>query len=265
MSRPIWLIGAGNMGGAMLRGWIARGIDPADVTVIDPFAQNIPELVTLLSELPEGGAPDTLVLATKPQQLHDLAAVYAGRVSSPRLLVSVLAGVETLSLRKAFNATHIVRAMPNLPAAIGQGATVLYGSTDDAAVRLEATALMAPLGTIDWIEDEALFDVVTGLSGSGPGYVFRFIEAMAEAGAVFGLSPQLAERLAITTVRGSALLAERSDATPAQLADRVASPGGTTREGLNVLDEDRALKDLVLRTVSAAKRRSEELAAMARA
>jgi pyrroline-5-carboxylate reductase len=265
MSGPIWLIGAGNMGGAMLRGWIARGVDPRSITVIDPYAANIPELVTRQAEIPDGGQPDILVLAIKPQQLAAVAEAYAAKAAPPRLLLSVLAGVETTSLGRAFNATHIVRAMPNLPAAIGQGATVLFTSSHAAAIKPEASGFMAPLGMIDWIDDEQLFDVVTALSGSGPGYVFRFIEAMAEAGAGLGLSPELAARLAIATVRGAALLAEESDATPAELADRVASPGGTTREGLNVLDRDDALKNLIAQTLAAAKKRSEELAGIARA
>lgn len=263
MSGPIWLIGAGNMGGAMLRGWIARGVDPRAVTVIDPYAANIPELVTRQAEIPEG-APDILVLAIKPQQLAEVAAAYALKAEAPRLLLSILAGVETASLRNAFSAAHIVRAMPNLPAAIGQGVTVLFNLSGDPAIRSEASGFMAPLGAIEWIEHEQQFDAVTALSGSGPGYVFHFIGAMAEAGAALGLSPELAGRLAVATVRGAALLAEESDATPSELADRVASPGGTTREGLNVLDREDALKRLIAETLAAAKRRSEELAALAR-
>jgi len=264
MSGPIWLIGAGNMGGAMLRGWIARGIDPRSVTVIDPYAAQIPELVARQADIPEGGQPDILVLAIKPQQLAAVAAAYTEKTSPPRLLLSILAGVETSSLQRAFNAVHIVRAMPNLPAAIGQGATVLFSNSDAPTIKAEASGLMAPLGSVDWIEDEQQFDAVTALSGSGPGYVFRFIEAMAEAGAALGLPGELAQRLAIATVRGAALLADESGDTPAELADRVASPGGTTREGLNVLDRKQALKRLVAETLCAAKKRSEELAALAR-
>lgn len=259
----IWLIGAGNMGGAMLRGWLAKGMKAEDVIVIDPAAANLPENVTTLTTLPDADTPDVMVLAVKPQQLDEIAAAYAGR-KPPRLLISVLAGAKTVSLAKAFGAEHIVRAMPNLPAAIGQGAAVLFSSRDDADANAEAAGLMAPLGMIEWIPDEGLFDAVTALSGSGPGYVFRFIEAMAEAGTALGLPPELAGRLAIATVRGSALLAEQSDATPAELADRVASPGGTTREGLNVLDHDKALKALMEQTMAAAARRSAELAALSR-
>jgi len=264
MIGPIWLVGAGNMGGAMLRGWLASGIDPAGITVIDPFAADLPGGVTVVSEFPRDGAPDCLVLAVKPQQLDSVTASFAGRAAPPRLLLSVLAGVETDALTRGFGAQHVIRAMPNLPASIGEGVTVLFSAGDDGAIRAEAATLARPLGLIEWISEERLFDAVTALSGSGPGYVFRFIEALAEAGAALGLDEGLARRLAIATARGSALLAERSDVSPAELADMVASPGGTTREGLNVLDEAAGIKPLLLRTLQAAARRSAELAATSR-
>lgn len=263
MSARLWLIGAGNMGGAMLRGWLSNGIAPAEVVVIDPLVADLPPGVMHYKELPKG-APDTLVVAVKPQQLRELSATYKERAVAPRLLLSVLAGIETQTLAAHFGAGHVVRAMPNLPAAIGQGATALYCSVDHPGVKAEAASLMAPLGIVEWIEHEPLFDVVTALSGSGPGYVFRFIEALAEAGAALGLPAELAGRLAAATVRGAALMAEQSSDTPAVLADRVASPGGTTREGLNVLDEGEAMKLLIRRTLDAAARRSAELAAAAR-
>lgn len=261
---PVWLIGAGNMGGAILRGWIAQGMNLSRVTVIDPFVTIVPDGVTLLAALPEGGAPDTVVLAVKPQQLKDIGAIYARQAKPPRVLLSILAGVETASLAEAFGAAHVIRTMPNLPASIGQGVTVLYTASGDPDVRAEADALMAPLGLVEWIADEALFDAVTALSGSGPGFVFRFIEAMAEAGAALGLPADQAVRLARATVAGSAMLAIGSDETPAMLADRVASPGGTTREGLNVLDAEQALKTLLAETLAAAARRNADLAALAR-
>jgi pyrroline-5-carboxylate reductase len=264
MSARLWLVGAGNMGGAMLRGWLASGIRPEDIAVVDPMVGSVPAGVALHAELPQGAAPDIVVLAIKPQQLAELSAAYQVRMAPPRLLLSVLAGVETPTLAARFGAQHVVRAMPNLPAAIGQGATVLYCNAEDTAVKAEAAKLLESLGIVEWIADEPLFDVVTALSGSGPGYVFRFIEALAEAGAELGLSPDLAGRLAAATVRGAALMAEQSDVGSAVLADRVASPGGTTREGLNVLDDGDALKRLIARTLEAAARRSAELAAAAR-
>lgn len=262
---PLWLIGAGNMGGAMLRGWIAAGIDPARVTVIDPFVEGLPAGVTILRELSDDGAqPDTLVLAVKPQLLHDVRESFAGRAGAPRLLLSILAGVETTSLMAMFGAGATVRVMPNLPVSIGEGISALFSADADAAARDDATALIAPLGGIEWIADESLFDAVTALSGCGPGFLFRFIDAMAEAGAALGLPADQAARLAVATVKGSGLLAAQSDESPAILADRVASPGGSTREGLNVLDAGDALKRLLRDTLAASARRNGELAALAR-
>ncbi len=262
---PLWLIGAGNMGGAMLRGWIAAGVDPAKITVIDPFAPDVPAGVTLLREIPTGDVqPDTLVLAVKPQQLPAVRDVFAGKAGAPRLLLSILAGVETSTLSSAFSADATVRVMPNLPVSIGEGVSALFSRDADPATRDEATALIAPLGAIEWISEESLFDAVTALSGCGPGFLFRFIDALAAAGVTLGLPADQAGRLAVATVKGSGLLAAQSSESPAVLADRVASPGGSTREGLNVLDAGNALKNLLTETLAAAAKRNGELAAAAR-
>ena len=264
-SGALWLIGAGNMGGAMVRGWLSSAGWDRPVTVIDPFVPSVPEGVTLLRAIPAGSAqPDILVLAVKPQQLGDVRAIFADKAGAPRLLLSILAGVETATLRDAFSADATVRAMPNLPVSIGEGVTALYSSDAEAAARAEAAALVAPLGLVEWIGDEALFDAVTALSGCGPGFLFRFIEAMAQAGEALGLPADQALRLATATVKGSGLLAAQSDESPAVLADRVASPGGSTREGLNVLDDGDALKLLLRATLAAAAKRNAELAAAAR-
>ncbi|KQX18037.1 MULTISPECIES: pyrroline-5-carboxylate reductase [unclassified Sphingomonas] len=263
---PLWLIGAGNMGGAMLRGWQGSFGWDRPVTVIDPFVANVPDGVTLLREIPPGDEqPDILVLAIKPQQLGDVRPLFANKAGAPRLLLSILAGVETQTLKEVFGADVTVRAMPNLPVSIGEGVTALYSAEIGGEARGEVAGLVASLGLVEWIDDEALFDAVTALSGCGPGFLFRFIEAMAEAGAALGLSPDQALRLATATVKGSALLAAGSDESPAILADRVASPGGSTREGLNVLDRDEALKALMRSTLSAAAKRNAELAEAARA
>ncbi len=262
MSGRIWLIGAGNMGGAILRGWLGSGMDPSTILAIDPIAKSLSAGVEQVAELPVDEVPDSILLAVKPQQLSELAGLYGGRAGA-RLLLSVLAGVEVSTLRASFGATHVVRAMPNLPAAIGKGVTVLFNDDGDAALRAEVATLVEPLGFVEWIEQEGLFDAVTAVSGSGPGFVFRFIEAMAEAGARLGLPRDQALRLALATVEGSATMARSSDVDPATLADRVASPGGTTREGLNVLDENSAIKTLMARTLEATARRNAELAAAA--
>lgn len=257
----LWLVGAGNMGGAMLRRWVASGIAAEHVTVIDPGSPIVPEGVRVLAEAPDDPAPDILILAVKPQMIDAVAP--AIRTAPAAMLVSILAGVEIAALRTRFAAQAIVRAMPNLPVAIGKGVVALHSDSDAPAVRAAAGALMAPLGHVEWV-DEGLFDVVTALSGSGPGFTYRFIDALAKGGEALGLPADQSLRLARATVEGSAMLAATADEPPAVLADRVASPGGSTREGLNVLDADAALVRLVTDTLAAATRRNAELAAAAR-
>lgn len=258
----IWLLGAGNMGGAMLRGWIASGIAPERITVINRSHRELPDGIAQLSEPPKGW-PDTLVLAVKPQQLDAIRAMFAGRDGGPRLLMSILAGVEVETLREVIPASHVVRAMPNLPVAIGKGVTILFG--ESAEVRQDAETLAAPLGLTEWIASEALFDAAGTLSGCGPAFLFRFIDALAVAGARLGLPLDQAQRLALATVEGSALMVAGSDENPATLADRVASPGGSTRQGLNVLDRDDALVELLAETLAASVARTREMAQEAQA
>ena len=259
----IWLLGAGNMGGAMLRRWIASGaVDAGGVTVIDPGSPDVPDGVRLAAELPQAEAPDVLILAVKPQLL-DAVAPSLARVR-PALLVSILAGVEEETLRSRIPADSVVRAMPNLPVGIGKGVVALHASGASTAARATAEALMAPLGLVEWIEGESQFDAVTALSGCGPGFVYRFIDALADAGAALGLPADQAARLAVATVEGAGLLAAAAGERPAVLADRVASPGGSTREGLNVLDRDGALASLLRETLAASARRNAEMAAAAR-
>lgn len=263
---PLWLVGAGNMGGAMLRGWLANGMAPGRITVIDPGAQNLPEgVVALPAPPPDGAAPATVVLAVKPQLLDVVGIALAPALEAETLLVSVLAGVEIAALRARFPAPRAVaRIMPNLPASIGKGVSGLYGEGLDADRRAEVTRLASALGLVEWLDREELFDALTALSGCGPAFLFRFIDAMASAGAALGLPADQAARLAIATVEGTALLAAASPDSPATLADRVASPGGSTREGLNVLDRDEALRTLLRETLAASARRNAEMAAAAR-
>nr|AGU10996.1 hypothetical protein [uncultured organism] len=261
---PLWLIGCGNMGGAMLRRWITAGLDPATVTVITRSGQGAPEGVRSLTALPDEESPATVMLALKPQQIDAAQALLAPMRGKPQLLISILAGVDHAALSQRFAADTIVRAMPNLPVAIGKGVTSLYtaGASQEAIAAAEAFA--APLGHYEWIADEAHFDAVTALAGSGPGFVFRFADALARAGAALGLPVDQAARLAIATLEGSAIMAAEADVSPGILADRVASPGGSTREGLNVLDRDDALVALLTATLAASERRNAEMAAAAR-
>ncbi|MBY0307092.1 MAG: pyrroline-5-carboxylate reductase [Sphingomonas sp.] len=262
--KRLWLIGCGNMGGAMLRQWIASGAVAADqVDVVNRHDRDLPSGVRQARSLPDGPLPDLVMLAMKPQQLDDIAAQWATRLGGVPILLSILAGVEEAALARRFSAGAIVRAMPNLPVGIGKGVVALHTDNADEATRAGVGALMAPLGLVEWV-DAALLDAVTALAGSGPGFVYRFIDALAAAGAALGLPADQAARLALATVEGAGLLAAGADAPPATLADRVASPGGSTREGLNVLDKDQALFRLISETLAASTRRNAEMAAAAR-
>jgi pyrroline-5-carboxylate reductase len=256
----LWLIGCGNMAGAMLRRWIDAGtIDPAAVFVVNRHDRDLPQGVRQGRAFPKAPLPDAVMLGVKPQQLAEVAAAHGARIAGVPLLVSILAGAELASLRARFDAGQVVRAMPNLPVAIGEGVVVLHGDTSEAA-----DALMAPLGLIERVADETLFATAGTLSGCGPAFVYRFIDALAAGGEGIGIAPDQAARLALATVKGAAMLAAGADATPATLADQVASPGGSTRKGLDVLDADDALRTLLVATLAASERRSAELAEAAR-
>ena len=262
---PFWLIGCGNMAGAMLDGWVRAGMDPAGITIIDPYRQSGPPGVRLLAQVPPGDAPALVLLGVKPQKLDEVAPSLAPALSANTILISILAGTELAALHERFpNVNRIVRAMPNIPARLGKGAIGLYGDGLDEAAREIVEALMGRLGLVEWLSAEALLDAVTALSGSGPAFLYRFIDALADAGAATGLPPDQAARLALATVEGAAALAAAADESPTTLADRVASPGGSTREGLNVLDSDARLTDLLRDTLEAAVRRNQEMAAEAR-
>ncbi len=261
LPRSLWLVGCGNMGGAMLRGWLAAGLHPEAVTVVDPAAPSVPEGVRVVASPPQT-APEVMVLAVKPQLLDAVAPGLAD--VRPALLLSILAGVEEATLAARIGAPSIVRAMPNLPVAIGKGVTALHAMQASDAARAMSEALVRPLGAIEWIAEEAMFDAVTALSGCGPGFVFRFIDALAAAGAALGLPQDQAARLALATVEGSAAMAAGAGESPAVLADRVASPGGSTREGLNVLDHEKALQALMTATLRASRDRNVALAIAAR-
>ncbi|MEI6485902.1 MAG: pyrroline-5-carboxylate reductase [Sphingomonadales bacterium] len=252
---PIWLIGCGNMGGALLRRWLAEELGP--VTVIDPAARNLPPGVEALPRPPAEGKPDIVVLAVKPQAWHQAVLPLAGRLGPLTLVISVMAGVSTADLARLFPGAGIVRAMPNTPAAVGHGATALF-TRDGDIVQGAAEALFQPVGQTIWLSDEAQFDAVTGVSGSGPAYVFHFIEALAAAGEAAGLDPAMAMRLARQTVIGAAALAATDGTTPAAtLRERVTSPGGTTAAGLALLMP--GLTPLLTDVVAAAAARSREL------
>ena len=253
----LWLIGCGNMAGAMLSRWLATGMDADRVTVIDPAATRSD--VRVLASVPEEAPPTLLMLGVKPQMLGDVAPGLQAAAKGA-LLLSILAGTTTATLSDTFpGARAVLRVMPNLPVAIGKGVVGLHGTVTPED-RAAANALMAPLGLVEWIADEAHFDAVTALSGSGPAFVYRFIDALAQGGAALGLPADQAARLALATVEGAGLLAAASDASPAGLADKVASQGGSTRKGLDVLDADDALVRLATAALEAAELRNRQMA-----
>lgn len=258
------IVGCGNMGGAMLAGWLAAGRDPAGFTVVDPVLAEAPRGVKLLRELPQQGF-DAVLLGIKPQTLDAVAADLAALIGPDTLLLSILAGVELDSLARRFpQAGGRVRIMPNLAAALGKSPLALVGEGLSVEARAAVEQLLRPLGTPEWLADEALFDLATALVGSGPAFVYRFIDALAAGGAALGFAPDQAQRLALAMVDGAARLAAAAPDSPAELARRVTSPGGTTEAGLRVLDADAALTRLVEATLRAARDRGAELGRAAR-
>lgn len=259
-SGPMWLVGCGNMAGAMLARWLDQGLDPQTITAIRPSGVAPAPGVRTLTALPDEPAPPVLMLGVKPQKLDEVAPAVAAAVGPGTVVISILAGVELATLRARFpGAGAVVRAMPNTPVALGRGVVGLFG--DDSA---DVDALMAPLGLVERAADETEFDLLGTLAGCGPAFLFRFIDALAGAGVTLGLDSGQAMRLAVATVDGAAGLAAASTESPATLADRVASPGGMTRKGLDVLDADQALNGLLERTLAAAVARGREMAAAAR-
>jgi pyrroline-5-carboxylate reductase len=260
----ILLVGCGNMAGAMLEGWLAGGLDPVRFTVVEPSDKVLPAGVERLRELPGSGAFEAILLGVKPQMLADVAPGVARLAGVGTTILSLLAGVELETLAERFpEATAHVRVMPNLAVSLGKAPIGLAERGLDDGARAALVELLRPLGAPEWV-DEAEFDLVTALAGSGPAFLYRFIDALASAAADLGLPREQADRMALAMAEGAAALAAASADSPGKLADRVASPGGMTREGLNVLDADRGLVTLVTETLRAARDRGAALSAQAR-
>ena len=259
----IVLAGAGKMGGAMLTGWLAQGLDPGRVVVIEPAPSA--EIATLADKgvrlNPKAiGAVDTLVVALKPQTFREAGATLKAFAGASTLIVSIMAGTTMASLQEVCGG-KVVRAMPNTPAAIGRGITVAVAAQGvSAAQRATADALLRATGSVEWVDDEGLMDAVTAVSGSGPAYVFLLAEELARAGVAAGLPEALATKLARETVSGAGELLHRSDLDAATLRQNVTSPGGTTAAALEVLMGSDGLQQLMIRAVAAASQRSKELA-----
>lgn len=256
------LLGCGKMGGAMLQGWLKGGLPPSSVWVIDPKPSDWLKStgVTINGDLPP--APGIVLIAVKPQMMGDALPVLREMGNGTTLFISVAAGTPISAFEDALgNHSPIIRAMPNTPAAVGRGITSIIGNQHASSGQLDlAEVLLTAVGQVVRLENEDQMDAVTGVSGSGPAYVFHMIECMARAGEAEGLSPELAMHLAQATVAGAGALAEAADETPSELRVNVTSPNGTTQAGLDVLmDEKNGLPDLIRRTVGAAANRSREL------
>jgi pyrroline-5-carboxylate reductase len=261
------LVGCGQMGSAMLRGWLKSGAASRYVAV-EPYG--VPADIAAASqvsahksaaELPDGLVPDAVVFAVKPQVFDEVVLPYRRWVRPQTMFMSIAAGKTIAGMAKHLGDAAIVRVMPNTPAAIGRAISVACATPRVSATQRQlCEGLLAAIGDSTWIADEALMDAVTAVSGSGPAYVFLLIETLAAAGEKAGLPADLALQLAKATVSGSGELACVASETPAKLRENVTSPGGTTRAALDVLMADDGMGALMVRAVAAATRRSRELA-----
>jgi pyrroline-5-carboxylate reductase len=260
------LVGAGKMGGAMLEGWLALGLDPAKVAILEPKPAD--EIAALKDRgMRINPAPDSItdasviILAVKPQVAADVVPPLKALVRPGIVAVSVMAGKTVAFLEGALGNIAIVRSIPNTPAAIGRGITVAVPNAKvTAAQRTLAHTLLSGVGAVEWVDDEALIDTATAVSGSGPAYVFLLAESLARAGAAAGLPADLAARLARATVAGSGELLHRSPLEAATLRQNVTSPNGTTAAALAILMAADGLDPMMEKAVAAATKRSRELA-----
>ncbi|CAN0170559.1 unnamed protein product [Phaeothamnion confervicola] len=265
ISGTVVLVGAGKMGGAMLDGWLARKLNPKKVVVLEPQpSKAIKALARRGVRInPKGkiGEAAAMVIAVKPQTAPDAVPPLATMAGPKTVVVSIMAGRTIGFLEQALPRAAIVRAMPNTPAAIGRGITVAVGNrkTTPQARKL-AHALLAATGQVEWVDDEALMNAVTAVSGSGPAYVFLLAETLARAGVAAGLPATLADTLARATVAGSGELLHRSAEPAATLRQNVTSPGGTTAAALGVLMATDGMEPLMTKAVAAAAKRGKELA-----
>jgi pyrroline-5-carboxylate reductase len=267
LAGPLLLVGAGKMGGALLGGWLRQGLDPASIAVQDPAPR--PEATALMTshgirasrKAELATAPAVIVLAVKPQLAHAVLPELVPLLGEATVVLSIAAGRSLASLAAHVPpGTAIVRAMPNTPAAVGHAITIACANgavTRDQA--LHCHMLLEAVGEVIWIDDEALLDPVTAVSGSGPAYVFLLAECLAEAGVAAGLEPELAARLARATIAGAGELLRRSDHSAAELREHVTSPKGTTAAALEILMGEGGLKELLKRAVAEAAKRSREL------
>jgi len=260
----LWLVGCGNMAGAMVEGWRVAGLDLSQATAFRPSGTPVPGVRTVRTIGEAGDAPAIALLGFKPQRLDEVTPELSAAIGEQTIVVSILAGVEVQSLRARFpRAAAIVRVMPNLPVAVRRGVIGAFGEALSEAQRSRIADLLTPLGYVAWCASEAELGAVGSVAGAGPAYVARFIDALAKAGEARGLDPALALTIARETVLGTGWLGAATNEPMEEIVRRVKSPKGTTEAGLAILDV--MLAPLIEGTIAAAGRRSAELAAEARA
>lgn len=266
---PLLLVGCGKMGGALLRGWLQRGVAGKDVFVVDPAPRDLEDVqargvsvVTAIDQLPVGLQPGIVLLAIKPQFMDEALTSYRRYVRPGAVFLSIAAGKTVGYLKGKLGAdATIVRSMPNTPAAVGRGMSVIIRDSSIPVVTLDLCGqLLSAVGKIGWIDEEDQINAVTAVSGGGPAYVFLLIECLAEAARAAGLPADLAIQLARETVTGSGELAHQSSETATQLRQAVMSPKGTTIEALAVLMAPDGLQPLLTKAIAAATRRGREIA-----
>ncbi|MCX2725886.1 pyrroline-5-carboxylate reductase [Roseibium salinum] len=265
--RPFLLVGAGKMGGAMLSGWMAEGIDPAAIIVSDPRLSD--EMDALLkrhgirhvTSVPEDMAAGVVLVAVKPQLMDQVLPGLRPVVAPDTLVLSVAAGTPVSKFEGVFGEVPICRCMPNTPAMVKRGITAIYPTEKvTEAQKADVTKLLSAVGKVVWLDSEDQIDLVTGVSGSGPAYVFFLAEALCEAGKQAGLPEELALELAVATVCGAGELMHQSGVHPSVLRQNVTSPNGTTAAALDVLMNTDGIQPVMTRAVAAAVKRARELA-----
>ena len=270
LSGAVLLVGCGKLGGALLGGWLDQGISADQVVVVEPALDaersGVPQGVTVLADaaaIPADFSPAVVIFAVKPQVMGDVVPSYSRFAAGGAVFLSIAAGTPISFFEANLgDGAAVVRVMPNTPAAVRRGMSVLCANSHAIAAQRDLCGgLMAAVGDTAWLDDEGLMDAVTAVSGSGPAYVFHLIECLAQAGAQVGLDPELSARLALQTVAGSGELARLSDDDAAQLRVNVTSPGGTTQAALQVLMADGGLQPLMTAAVKAAEKRGKELGA----
>ena len=262
----IILVGGGNMGGALLGGWLKEGIAAANIQVLDPgpnpamakmFADNGVSHITSAEGI---SPPDVLLIAVKPQIMGDVLQSVRSLAGENTLVISVAAGKTLAFMDEHLGAPLLVRSMPNTPALVQRGITVACANAQVTQDHKDlATQLLGATGSVEWVENEALMDAVTAVSGSGPAYVFHLAEALGDAAIEAGLPEPLARKLALETVAGAGELMAQSPLPPSKLRENVTSPGGTTQAALSILMGEGGFGELLKRAVDAAANRSREL------